>query len=256
MSITLTINTATLTADETGALLAFLMTAHPDAVQAALARLDGPVEVRGEPLRPDLDPVEERPVLDWSAPPPAVEVADAPMTPAEAFGGTVQTPPEIDALGLPWDERIHATGRDGRGVMTDKGVWRKKRGLNQLVEHRVLAELRAVYPDPAERTMQVAVAAGLIPPPPPVGETPALPPVPAAPGVVPPPPSAPTFAEAMQRATAAQAAGHITTAETMAIVMGELGLGAMRELAATANAHLVPRFVAAVQARVDAAMGA
>jgi hypothetical protein len=52
-----------------------------------------------------------------------------------------------------------------------------------------------------------------------------------------------TFAQAMQMATAAQAAGKITTADTLAIVTDKLGLGAMRELAATANAHLVPRFV-------------
>lgn len=36
---------------------------------------------------------------------------------------------DVDALGVPWNPEIHATGHDGKGVRTAKGGWRKKRGL-------------------------------------------------------------------------------------------------------------------------------
>jgi hypothetical protein len=35
----------------------------------------------------------------------------------------------VDALGVPWDPAIHATGSDGAGIRTNKGAWRKKRGV-------------------------------------------------------------------------------------------------------------------------------
>lgn len=356
MSITVTINSATLTPGDAGAVVAFLMAVQPDAVQAALERLDDGQQPLPFPSRADAEALErgtpeQAPVQstryaqrteDWPqvaqapvgthpvqatqtgpntlAPPrpwpegekvvePITVTASGTITPAEAFGGaapldpaaafgatpaapapagtpdapsqpssngptatTAASPsdaPELDKLGLPWDDRIHATSREGTGIMTDKGVWRKKRGLNQLIEHKVVAELRETYPlpdaeTPAQRTLREAVEGGLVaapeagstapavaPPPPPPPPAAAAPPPPAA-SPAPPPPvpagdDALSFGEAMQIATAAQTAGKITTAQTLAIVTEQLGLGAMRELAATANAHLVPRFVAALR---------
>lgn len=36
---------------------------------------------------------------------------------------------ELDALGVPWNPAQHATGKDGKGVRTQKGAWRKRKGL-------------------------------------------------------------------------------------------------------------------------------
>ena len=42
---------------------------------------------------------------------------------------------ELDALGVPWDSTQHATGKDGKGVRTEKGTWRKRRGLKGSPSH-------------------------------------------------------------------------------------------------------------------------
>lgn len=47
--------------------------------------------------------------------------------------------PAVDSSGLPWDERIHS----GNKEMTDKGVWRKRRGVSDATKTAVEAELRA-----------------------------------------------------------------------------------------------------------------
>lgn len=36
---------------------------------------------------------------------------------------------DLDTAGVAWDSSIHATGKDGRGVKTASGAWRKKRGV-------------------------------------------------------------------------------------------------------------------------------
>lgn len=52
-------------------------------------------------------------------------------------GGTVS--PSSDSTGLPWDDRIHSTPP----TQTDKGVWRKRRGVTDETFASVSAELRA-----------------------------------------------------------------------------------------------------------------
>lgn len=47
--------------------------------------------------------------------------------------------PAVDNTGLPWDERIHS----GNKETTDKGVWRKRRGVQAALVTQVEAELRA-----------------------------------------------------------------------------------------------------------------
>lgn len=49
---------------------------------------------------------------------------------------------ELDKEGLPWDERIHA----GTKTKTQKGVWTRKKGLDDKVFDAVVAELRQHYP--------------------------------------------------------------------------------------------------------------
>jgi hypothetical protein len=47
--------------------------------------------------------------------------------------------PAVDKDGLPWDERIHSSNK----ALTDKGVWRKRRGVPTATITAVEAELRA-----------------------------------------------------------------------------------------------------------------
>lgn len=55
---------------------------------------------------------------------------------------------ELDADGLPWDERIHA----GTKTKTQKGAWTQKKGVDATVRDAVLAELRQMYPAPTAVT--------------------------------------------------------------------------------------------------------
>lgn len=332
MSISITLNSSTLSPGEAGAVVALLMALQPDAVQAALERMDEPEPLlpfavsradaeameRGTPEQSPVGatadpgtargaPVAASPVLAAARPeepltPEAAFGASAPLDPVAAFGAgasalsATSADTDLDAEGLPWDERIHSSNRK----RSANGVWMKRRGLNQLVEQKVRAELRETYPEPetpAKRTLREAVADGLVSPPeagapiPPVAPPPPAPPAPttfndalemSAPAVpapippvsppppAPPPPSAaasaipvpppapapaastgpaPTpsasgpdqFAEAMKVATAAQAQGVITAADTIAIATG-LGLTSLRDLVAPANAAFIPQF--------------
>lgn len=72
-------------------------------------------------------------------------VAAMPIIPGVLQGGALVTPPtanpagvQLDSRGLPWDSRIHSTP----ATMTEKQVWRKKRGLNdEALIKRIEAEL-------------------------------------------------------------------------------------------------------------------
>lgn len=73
-------------------------------------------------------------------------VAEQPQEPAAAPAPQV-TPTqvanaELDKDGLPWDERIHA----GTKTKTQKGIWTRKKGVDDSVFDAVIAELRQQYP--------------------------------------------------------------------------------------------------------------
>jgi hypothetical protein len=45
-------------------------------------------------------------------------------------------PLEVDLLGVPWDSTLHATdSKTGKGILTAKGSWRKRRGLKGSPSH-------------------------------------------------------------------------------------------------------------------------
>lgn len=104
--------------------------------------------------------------VDFLAP-PAAEAFDAPSA-AAAFEPAPPAPPaapaaagaavEVDANGLPWDKRIHASPPTKNKA---DGIWRRKRGLDDAVEAQVVAELRQVMAAPAP------LAGGGAPPAPP-----------------------------------------------------------------------------------------
>lgn len=128
-------------------------------------------------------PVPPSPAADVpAAPSPASATAVPPAPPAAApapsAGGSVNAAgKQLDGRGLPWDSRIHSTP----ATLTDKGVWRKRRGLNdEALVQRIEAELRAGQAVPAP----VAAAA-----------TPAVP-VPPAPASAATPTDLPSFMQA------------------------------------------------------------
>lgn len=101
---------------------------------------------------------------------------EGPATTADVCPG-----PELDADGLPWDRRIHASTK----TKTQDERWKKRRGVDAEDYDRVVAELRQLMAADGG-----TVDAAVVPPPPPAAEVPA----PAAPVVPPPPPPPPAAA--------------------------------------------------------------
>lgn len=91
---------------------------------------------------------------DTIAPEDRPDVGETQTAPTDASGAIV-----LDKNGLPWDKRIHSDPAS----MTDKGVWRKKRGVDEVAFNAVAAELRAAQP--AQPPLPPAAAAGVTPPP-------------------------------------------------------------------------------------------
>lgn len=169
----------------------------------------------GAPLPPVPAPVAATPI----APPPpptlntaaifggtaaALEAAAVPVVPPPAPALSPSGKP-VDKRGLPWDNRIHATNSEKTGgVITEEGIWRKKRGLNDpALVARVEAELMQAMSAPAAATVASPLpgtaAPAVVPavPQPPVVTPPAAPvaalPTPPAPPAVAAAPGADTF---------------------------------------------------------------
>lgn len=205
----------------------------PDATADTLAALERENPQFGrQPLPPGADPylagIAERaagPLAPSGAPSPAAAEASA-SAPAAAPASTPPPPPAasavpspppaaatpvpagaVDAKGLPWDERIHASSR----AKIADGSWRVKRGVDPTKVTEVEAELRAqsfqpgTIADPA--AYEAAKAAGTI-----REIQPDAPPAPPAPPL---PPAAPelTFGMVAKRVTAKLTLGELTTAE-------------------------------------------
>ncbi|HEX8586150.1 MAG TPA: hypothetical protein VF680_17290 [Allosphingosinicella sp.] len=69
--------------------------------------------------------------------------------------------PAADKNGMPWDERIHSSSK----AITDKGVWRLKRGVNPAIVKQVEAELLAtVGATPTATPPAIAPLAAATPP--------------------------------------------------------------------------------------------
>lgn len=81
------------------------------------------------------------------APTIPASTTQAPVTsPAPATLGGV----EVDKAGLPWDERIHATTK----TQTQKGFWKKRKGVDASVIEAVEQELRLNIPASLDRTCE------------------------------------------------------------------------------------------------------
>lgn len=119
-----------------------------------------PAAVFGQPAQVGVDPAAVFGGAAAQIPPAPTAPAAAPQapgpvapvnaaTPASAPSTAAATPSngvDLDADGLPWDERIHA----GSKTKTTKGVWTAKRGVNDgAFIAKVKAELRALMAIPA-----------------------------------------------------------------------------------------------------------
>lgn len=74
--------------------------------------------------------------------PAAATTPATPSAPAPQVTPTQVANAELDKDGLPWDERIHA----GTKTKTQKGIWTRKKGVDDSVFDAVIAELRQQYP--------------------------------------------------------------------------------------------------------------
>jgi len=188
--------------------------------------------------------------------PPPVDVATTVVPPAPPAPPALQgsaPPVMVDARGLPWDERIHASTR----TQTQKGEWKAKRGVDDALVADVEMELRARVE--ATRAPFVplngGVAAPVVPPPPMQAVPPAPPAPPAAPGVTGgaggagAPPS--TFAELAMWVTpwASGANPRLTMAQVNEAVKVSTGLPLFNLL--QTNPALIPTAYAALAALVQ-----
>lgn len=97
---------------------------------------------------------------------PTGVAGSTPQDSDEDTGGTAALPGTLDSTGIPHDARIHSEP----GVITTKGVWRKKRGVADTLVASVTAELKAragsVAQPPAASTPPPLTAPGALTPPP------------------------------------------------------------------------------------------
>lgn len=143
--------------------------------------------------------------------PPSPQVYTPPQPPGpppaadEGDGPTNANAPAADALGIPWDERIHSKNK---GMNADN-TWRKKRGVTAELVQQVENELKARGAQGAGMYMLPPGAPQTFTPPPgPAGQQmqqpmqfvqPPVPPPPQQPQFVQPPAAAPTGPMDMQQ---------------------------------------------------------
>lgn len=167
--------------------------AEIDTVAAAVAKSITTTEPDAKAVFASKPPAAE-PTAETTAPPES-----EPETPAD----TTQAPAnsvDLDADGLPWDERIHSASKT---KLKKTEQWKKKRGVDDATVEAVEAELRAV----------MAIPAGT-----PAAETPTS---------APPPPAAPTQEQAAADptdATPPAAPAAITTFPQLMTAITKAGL--------------------------------
>ena len=201
------------------------------------------------PPAPTVAPIR---LLEQSTPPVVVPINPVPPVPVATTAPVNPFAPtaagiDVDASGLPWDGRIHASTR----VKVEDGTWRKRRGVSDETVAAVTAELKKtmglpstiIAPPPAVVLVpSVATAAPVVAVPPAPFAAPAVPPAPPTTTIVPPvvgiaptatsPSSpvpgatsdshptatAPTFPMLMQAITKAYGAGQLTQEKIQAAV--------------------------------------
>lgn len=183
----------------------------------ALPPFDATAERTAAPLAPSGAPSPA--AAEASASAPAAAPASIPPPPSAA--SPVPSPPPaaatpapaaaVDAKGLPWDERIHASSR----AKIADGSWRMKRGVQSHVVEAVEAELRAQMGFVGQSGSTVAFDAA-------PADGASVPPPPAAPAPLPPGPPALTFGIVASRIGKAVTAGTLS-GNVLSVKLAELG---------------------------------
>lgn len=97
---------------------------------------------------------------------PPIEPVLPEVLPPPVFHPTPSQPVELDAAGIPWDERIHSVAR----TKTKAGLWRTRKNVTEELVNSVTYELRTrtvpnlIAPSP---TVAAPAVAAPVPPPPP-----------------------------------------------------------------------------------------
>lgn len=188
------------------------------AVDDLQSRIAGAV-VAEEPAAPFVPAVPSTAVAAPSPTAPAAPLVTTPAptsaTPQSATPVTGIAAPapgvELDVKGMPWDGRIHASTR----AKLQDGTWRQKRNTDPAYITQVENELRAAMgaPAPAAAAPAAPTVAAAVPSAPPVTGAPAAPAAPAG-GTTAASPS--SFAEFLQKVTAAVTAGSFAQADVIA----------------------------------------
>ena len=126
------------------------MDAKPDQVRFAVAGILAAFNLgnEGSTAAADSAPVPPHPA-DNTPPAPAAQVSPAQVANAE-----------LDKDNLPWDQRIHA----GTKTKTQKGMWTRRKGVDDATFNSVVAELRQQYPAADSTTTPAAPVTAPTPP--------------------------------------------------------------------------------------------
>lgn len=172
----------TLMIEGSAAVLAKALAALPDGAAVTGAAPEGmewtPVDMSrtsGEKIQGVIEPAGNDPTTstesNGTAVPP-MPTATTPTADENDDGAPADDAPDVDADGLPWDERIHS----GNHGLNKDGTWRKRKGVDAAIVQTVTAELRGKQPDPIDPPAPVQIPDRPIPLP--VGGIPAQAPTP------------------------------------------------------------------------------
>lgn len=128
--------------------LALLNVIHPNLDASMAVDFLAPEPPVPEPAEA-FDGISPAQAFDAPPAPPAPPVAAAVPPAPPATPAAPPAPPAgvvVDAKGLPWDKRIHASPAT---LNKADNIWRRKRGLDAAVEAQVVAELLQVMAAPA-----------------------------------------------------------------------------------------------------------
>lgn len=171
-------------------------------------RTAGPLAPSGAPSPAAAEASASAPAATPASIPPPPSAASAVPSPPPA-AATPTPAAAVDAKGLPWDERIHASSR----AKIADGSWRMKRGVQSHVVEAVEAELRAQMGLVGQPGSTVAPSPAASVPPPPAAPAPAP---------LPPGPPALTFGIVASRIGKAVTAGTLS-GNVLSVKLAELG---------------------------------
>lgn len=160
----------------------FSLTIHDlteDQVDGVLTAIKAPTiqdvaKTTTQPEAPKVAPKIETPAAPAAAAVPPAPSGDTTEKEDEVEATTDGV--ELDANGLPWDERIHS----GNKKKTSKGIWQRRRGVQDPQFNEIAAELKAGLSGESGQAQPEAPAAPATPPAPTgAPQAPVAPPAPA-----------------------------------------------------------------------------